>query len=478
MSQEKMLELVESGIAATVKTEAELSEEGRRRIISIVRDFAYDSWVTGSQTYDMDYDAILDSTKMVNGNGKIAKRIRRNLRRLYNLALPDNLISDIGNLAANYTLPADDYYIEFTSDCLGTVGKFGDDRCCFRKGGEYHYHCIALHHDSNCGAVRIYNGSGNGIARSWYFQSPDDQAICLFNSYGLRLNKIAELVEMTGNYGTARIGSVGAEIYLNSNGESYIFNGSQNYYFVSADPESEHYEICADCNNTIDPDCDSYYWIGDSIYCCDCAGNCQHCEENYANEYTTWSQVMRPHSFNYGIEEITVCDDCLSDHYAECENCGNFWEAEQMHNIEYDGTFYCENCEDLVTECEDCQDTILVTECADQTFPLCEDCQVEFDSKFTPCQNCQISPFDECADCYSRAIMDRANLAHSNSSQTFPLLVLIADLAVIRQRKDRAILAVCKDRANELHSAQLRRNLGSELTAHNLIVHEITLCQI
>jgi hypothetical protein len=470
MSQEKINKLIEAGKASAVTTAAELSDDGYHRIRELLREFMYNEWQGSTRLYSVDYDEIFDGKLLVNGSGKIAKRIRRNLRRIHDLALPNELISQIGNMAANYTLPADNYTIEFTDDCLGTVGKFGDYSCCFQPGEAYHEHCQALHIDPNCGAVRIYNGNGEGIARSWTFADPNDGAICLFNSYGLRLNKIGELVELTGNYGSARYGSISGEIYLNSNGETIIFGGSQDHYYLTADPDQFDLENCADCSDQINPDHDDYHYISGRYYCAGCAGYCQHCQEHYPNDDTYFYPAIRPRRFNNGIETITICDNCQDQYFSECENCGDYWPTATLNSADNDTVLICENCADLITDCIDCAAVITVENCADQSAPRCADCQDDFNSR-EGCADCQNSPFQHCADCYSQALFNRRNLAQLAGNQRQPLIDLIAE-----KQRQMAAVENCRKLATEtataeafFESAQL-----AELAALRAILAELT----
>lgn len=145
-------------------------------------------------------DHITGGRERVNRHGKLSKRIKRNLRRDFDIVLTDKTVEEIGNIMANHSLGSREYLVEFTDDFRGTIGQYGDGGSCFQEGNGYHSNLIRMEKSDCFSVFRVEKPesdeypNGRKLARAWAFTAPDpDGGIVLFNSYGLWLDKTAIL---------------------------------------------------------------------------------------------------------------------------------------------------------------------------------------------------------------------------------------------------------------------------------------------
>ena len=119
--------------------------------------------------------------------------------------------------------------------------------------------------------------------------------------------------------------------------------------------------ICADCGCVIDEE-DAEFICGD-YYCHDCCNWCDCCE-NYTRGEITYVE-------NYGY----VCEDCIGDFYY-CDDCGSFFTFEDIHYIENEDIYVCDECfESNFTTCDHCGEYLRNDDIHElDGKDLCEDC--------------------------------------------------------------------------------------------------------
>ena len=105
----------------------------------------------------------------------------------------------------------------------------------------------------------------------------------------------------------------------------------------------DHWTRCDECGDLINYNVDYNYVTlnDDRVFCENCADNyafyCEHCDTYYDN---------REHE-NYNTAYNTIiCDECYYDYYAECYECGEIYNRDEMNYVDDCDAYYCENCYD------------------------------------------------------------------------------------------------------------------------------------
>lgn len=81
------------------------------------------------------------------------------------------------------------------------------------------------------------------------------------------------------------------------------------------------------------------YWCQSCIDSVDYLYQCQECGEYFPSEYGIYD--------NYGTQ---ICDDCYSDNFCTCEDCGRIIPSDSAY---FSGdSIYCENCAPVVDYCD------------------------------------------------------------------------------------------------------------------------------
>ena len=119
--------------------------------------------------------------------------------------------------------------------------------------------------------------------------------------------------------------------------------------------------ICQDCGCHIDED--DVIWIDDEPYCRDCCSYCDYCEEYHRGTST--------HIRRYGY----VCEDCL-DNFCYCEDCGEYVQDYYATWVDSEDGYICDAClDDNFATCEDCGVLYRISDMYhDDGEWLCEDC--------------------------------------------------------------------------------------------------------
>jgi hypothetical protein len=382
-----------------------LSKEGFSLVCDLVR---FESGVTITEVET-------DGREIVNRGGKIAKRIRNNMRRIHGVKLSDALVQEIGNIANNYTLSAGVYYVEYTQDMEATVGRFGDSNSCFQEGHENYHHLLAMDDDPDFGALRIYSddpdtarhGSAN-LARAWTFTDPQDGAMVIWNAYGITLYKITLIASKAFGKPWRKV-EISGDVYIN-NSQVYAIGGEKNRYYFSVDPDSyrNNGPDCYGCGRHIDTDWDWCHQDNDGDYWCqNCFGEnfftCDHCGYHIHNDNSYRHDI---HTVGSNTVRLTVCDRCLDRHYHTCVHCKRNYHGEDV--VERDGHAdrVCHNCIEnhAYSICDICERaTTWITEIGNMAY--CHTCKTDY-----VCENCdEIDPSTRyyshmqkrlCCNCY------------------------------------------------------------------------------
>lgn len=170
--------------------------------------------------------------------------------------------------------------------------------------------------------------------------------------------------------------------------------GSENEFFITVG----HAPICVECgeshSNAECINCCSYgerkcsccgcyvddydvRWVDGDPYCEDCASYCDCCDEYHTGESTYvynrhgWGiyvcECCRDEYYRYcescgeyvhednarwiESEDAYVCNSCFEDEYFTCPECGEYFHEDNGYM--HDGTYYCEDCYEEITEEEE-----------------------------------------------------------------------------------------------------------------------------
>lgn len=376
-------------------------------------------------------DLQLDSFRWeyVNRDGKISKRIRKHFKKTFDIKLPDNLISKIGQIAESHMSKPENIFFDITNCFNWNSGDFGDSGSCFwgenKKAKE-------LMQDNNFTAVRFYHKPRNanyyhpeGYARCWIFNNLPFDGMIIFNAYGVPLVKIARVLSSWLNWDYRRISlynnhSTTGLLYLNGdnrhdNGDELHWRGGKAYilgktedienitkYDIEID-DSEYEQVsCYSCGHSISENdiyyspCgdlysenDIYYSPRGDLYCESCFNEsfviCQDCGETSSNEDSYYTE-----------NGDNICNSCFQDYYSICDHC-----QEVYHNHDMTPTkngVICEYClEAHYKQCEACEEYTQDSITTEDNHILCNDC-VEY------CESCKL-PFESlgndrlCEDC-------------------------------------------------------------------------------
>lgn len=140
------------------------------------------------------------------------------------------------------------------------------------------------------------------------------------------------------------------EEYFDPDDMYWVRDGRGNERHVCQGCREDNYSYCDRCEEYYPNDHVTYVEDADCDYCDDClAEYCECCEE--CGEYHLRENM---HQVSGGA---WVCDDCL-DNYTYCEKCGEYVRDDEVFEVfKEDGTptFVCSDCRDeFYAECEDC----------------------------------------------------------------------------------------------------------------------------
>jgi hypothetical protein len=387
----------------TVSVDSVVKHDGMTKIFDLLYNEGFTARVSRIELLK-----IAGGRERVNSQGKLTKRIKRNLRRDYDITLSDKAIQEIGNIMDRHSLSARDYIVEYTADLKGTIGNFGDNRSCFKRGGECRNNLLAMQDHGQFSAFRVYKTSGENLARAWAYTAHGGATV-LFNGYGIALDKIAILAAKLEDT-EPRIVTVCSDVYINSESACYAIGGDRTYYefYASVDDyDDDDLSWCSLCE-----DCLPYeglHHVGTQSLCQPCYDKtyqtCGHCGENcHRIDNPLFKAILRG-------ETRYVCGYCRDRMYHQCAECSDYYRQDAIMN---DGdTVYCFRCAKKLgaVVCYDCQKWII----PDRTFliqytnkdfdhdplPVCESCRVVY----YECDTCNIDlPYLTCPTCETETV--------------------------------------------------------------------------
>lgn len=293
-------------------------------------------------------DTVFGGLSLSNRRGKIAKRIRTNLFKNYNVRLPAKDISELGNFINENAQAMGEWHYKLSRDLGRYVGQFGDSDACFQDGYQCQTHREAMEVDRNTAIALIYDRYRNNYARAWVHLN-DDGAMVFFNAYSrtdygqLRTRQIAGIVAHDLGMDTRKV-RYSTDIHSNTAWAIAVGgNKENNKYDFYFDPE-ENETCCLHCEEYYHED--YIFWIGDEPVCDDCRYEyyeyCENCGEYHSNDYTYW------------VGDEAYCEYCHSELFINCEGCSESVAKDSVYHFCGD-SYYCSECySDRVTECESC----------------------------------------------------------------------------------------------------------------------------
>jgi hypothetical protein len=265
---------------------------------------------------------LIGGHERVNRNGKIAKRIKRNLKRELGVDLDNSTLTGIGNAVNKHSLKDDTYLVEYVIDLFSIVGKFADGDSCFQEGHQNYHHLLCMADpDANISAFCIYRSSGRNLGRAWCFTA-EDGAKVYFNAYGLELDKIGKLASALHNE-ALREGYIrtSQDIWLNRGGSAYIVGGNAdktNYMATLKSPDTYAPHRCANCERPI-WNANVYTTPDNEEWCPNCFQrhywNCERCQTVYRHDAHAIQRVYGSRQYDH------VCLPCAELHYSHCTHC-------------------------------------------------------------------------------------------------------------------------------------------------------------
>ncbi len=411
-------------------------------------------------------ESLLGGRETVNKRGKLAKRLRSNVKRELGYKLTPEQMSTIGNIAANHSTASGKFLYEDTNvmDMAHSSG-FGDDSSCFYLeygSGHNFHHRIAMEQDQDerFRLIKVYSKEDEPTARAFVYTDLSDGAQLVFNAYGaLSRIKIASILATDLDLGVSRKVQFTSDVYINDDGasaiggdqdcESYHVRINVGDYVDQVHEYDEYSESCENCDQALDTEYGEYRIDEDtgSYYCEDCYLSiftyCNDCNQEYDTRHTLFYDV--------GTDSESVCETCYRNNYAECEECGNLDRLEDMDEI--NGAILCDSCQSSSTGncvlceeryypceksereyCESCTDSLKIEllRASESNCPtcftadgrpfnnlvVCPDCRagLHFD-----CDDCRVHPLGTCANHYSVTKYVDTNKSYLRVNDQFPL---------------------------------------------------------
>jgi len=382
-----------------------------------IKQLMYDSTELNDSTVDL----ILFNAgaNLMTSRGKFAKRIKAQASKR-STKLPDTLISEIGNIAQNNTLPDMTWYIDFTNDFDWTDGDFGDyDSCYWTCNSEardrlYDTHGFALRtFEKNSHNMEMWHKKDNisyaGKGRCWIMWDTKKKIYVLFNGYGesdryrygsmqtrhfatLFTNYIKTVSDETINKTKVNFRPSNSILFVNNGGRAYLIGTDKQTeqhhdteIFIQLNYDTSIYETnrydyhCDDCGTGLRED-DVHHSPDDHYLCDECFAEhyryCDDCGEPTAHEEITAVRGTR------GWGNI-ICKYCLDRAgYKQCADCDEYTEVEKAQS-EKDYCQLCINENDYLKHCSKCgdltDDDSIKTMPHDNCIKLCENCIEDFD---------------------------------------------------------------------------------------------------
>lgn len=268
--------------------------------------------------------------------GTLPKRIASYVKKEFGIKLSTEVITKIGNYAADNTNKGKSYIFEVDNLKSGfwDAGDFGDDGSCFWGGRSM---VKELLQDYDFYAIKFYETAENqccGIGRCW--AKPIKNGFVIFNTYGPYSQ--LEVARMLANY----LGTLYKKIYLyndNNSGDLLYINNASGLY-IGKDTDIERYDFkideneyenhCCECGDTEDLEA-----INGELYCQDCRDSLfrwSHCEDTWLDvEDAVYLEYARDYAHMENCTYIEIVDrwyltSDVDDYFTTCPHCGEYIE--------------------------------------------------------------------------------------------------------------------------------------------------------
>lgn len=364
-----------------------------------------DSWDMRQYLSNDDYIG----KKLVTRKGKLVKRLAKFVKENTGVELDNNFLGVLGSIISRSNPTSVNYFVDVTHRYNWGDGMFGKSDSCY--WGQFAASRDTLEADPDTLCLRYYDDMYDtyGIGRCWIVRVPDnDNAVVLFNSYGIPIDTSALIVStlLGGGYQTKKVELGNYETcipYINGENNETGTSGKGRVLWLDGTPEPddyiymrlevvhgdyedahEHRRRCNNCNSQVREN-DAYVDDYGTWYCSDCHDElfsyCDACGDYWLNN----DDMHQAHGGRYDGEYI--CESCLESHsYHKCEHCSE-WHSEGVETDEEE--FYCSDCADnntfVCAECEHTHNNSDGTE-VDGTL-LCSECAHERDG-LSKCAGC------------------------------------------------------------------------------------------
>jgi hypothetical protein len=329
-------------INCDVRFEVETPENGLPvEGIRVIQRYLYDKGLNYAIPYDFEW--VWKTNK-----GTLPKRVRAAIVK-EGLDCPDDVVSQVGNLAATHSEKYKLYKMDFTQNFNWDDGDFGDAGSCY--WGENSGARLNMLPSMGAYAVRFYDCNGYGDARAWLvpcWGKNNEKFYILFNPYGRYTGyDMARVIAFHWGVSYKRTGLCNEG---SSSGLLWI-NNAIGYAIGSADILPDNWDF--ECE---EEECEEE----GSAYCNNCELPLYNIEDFY-----------------YDPNGCVLCDDCYSELVRMCDVCGdNIWKENALKV--YDGTVVCGRCaEKDFVECVECEKLWPKNMCFDEVCNRCHRDQEE-----------------------------------------------------------------------------------------------------
>lgn len=272
--------------------------------------------------------------------GAFPKRVARYYYQAQRVKLPDSVKAEVGNLARRYSESEVSYTFELVNRVDWRAGDFGDSGSCYWGSNSEARNIL---HDNAALAIRFYNGE-QGIGRAW-IATIEDSMYIVFNGYGFP-NPTFTIARVFAAWRGLTFKGIGLTSNGTADGTLWI-DGGKGYAVGAPDQMADfagHYDLewddpyayrCERCGDVLS-EVNAYSDPDGYTYCADCYyelfADCGHCGETVANDYATY------------VDGEMICEYCLSRHYQQCEDCGEWFRDLPEYGRMVDGKPYCMGC--------------------------------------------------------------------------------------------------------------------------------------
>lgn len=304
-----------------------ITDTGVRKIQSIITSVREGEWLGGRKympALPLNFEYV-----WVNKNGKFTKRMAKYYKTQHGIKLPEDFLSEIGNIARQYSLSGVTYNFQIVDSIDWEDGDFGDGGSCY--WGD-HASAKDMIIENNGLAICFFDEGGDGMGRAWLFNAGEFWII--WNGYGFAGNPTRTIASVFAQwqglgYTKIRLTNDGTDtgmLYINSGIGYAIGNDVQISYY---DFGWESYNSCYRCGDVLTQD-DTYVGTDDMQYCQNCFYEyfdyCQNCNDVHDME----DMIYIDESDEY------LCQHCTDRHYTCCPKCYQYHSGSTCPNCTED----------------------------------------------------------------------------------------------------------------------------------------------